>query len=367
MVAEVPDESVANGLCPESVATKPPQPAAPAPDRSSPPLLRGPLIHLPGIALAGVGLAVAALLHHAVPAVGEVTFCVVLGALAANLNLIPKACTPGLKFAGKRLLRAAVALLGLSVSAGAVVALGLPTIAMVIVTLVVTFFVTGLVGRWWGLGSARSLLLATGFAVCGASAIAAMQSTADADEEDVAVTVALVTLCGTAAMLVLPLLQSPLGLTGHQMGVWVGASIHDVGQVVGAASAAGAGALAVAVVVKLTRVLMLAPVVAVAGVRRRRALRRSSTSRSRPPVVPLFVAAFVGCVILRTTGTLPQGVLDVAGQVQSAAIGMALFGMGSGVHFPTLLRRGRAEAGLAVLATVFIMAFSYAGTLLVTH
>ncbi|WP_406422629.1 YeiH family protein [Streptomyces sp. NBC_00842] len=367
MATEVPDESIAEEHRPLSAEARPAEAAGAAPGSSSPRFLRGPLIHLPGIVLSGAALAVAAYLHHVVPAVGEVTFCVVMGALFANLNLIPKVCTPGLKFAGKRLLRAAVALLGLAVSGGAVVALGLPTIAMVIVTLVVTFLVTSAVGRLWGLSSPRRLLLATGFAICGASAIAAMQSTADADEEDVAVTVALVTMCGTAAMLGLPLLQGPLGLSAHQMGVWVGASIHDVGQVVGAASAAGAGALTVAVVVKLTRVLMLAPMVAAAGVRRRRALRQSSASLSHPPMVPLFVVAFVGCVILRTMGILPQGALDVAGRVQSAAIGMALFGMGSSVHFPTLLRRGRAEAGLAVLATVFIMAFSYAGMLLVTN
>ncbi|MFF4145693.1 YeiH family protein [Streptomyces sp. NPDC001698] len=308
-----------------------------------------------------------ALLHHVVPAVGEVTFCVVLGALLANLKLIPTACAPGLKLAAKQLLRVGVALLGLAVSAGSIVALGLPAIAMVLTTLVVTFLVTGAVGRFWGLGSPRRLLLATGFAICGASAIAAMQSTADADEEDVAVTVALVTLCGTAAMLGLPLLQSPLGLTDHQMGIWVGASIHDVGQVVGAASAVGAGALTVAVVVKLARVLMLAPMVAAAGVRRRRALRQSPASPSRPPVVPLFVVAFIGCVVLRTAGVVPQNAVDAAGRVQSAALAMALFGMGASVHLPTLLRRGRAEAGLALLATLFIMAFSFAGTLLVTH
>ncbi|MGW4823802.1 YeiH family protein [Streptomyces sp. NPDC004227] len=308
-----------------------------------------------------------ALLHHVVPAVGEVTFCVVLGALLANLKLIPTVCAPGLKLAAKQLLRVGVALLGLAVSAGSIVALGLPTIAMVLTTLVVTFLVTGAVGRFCGLGSPRRLLLATGFAICGASAIAAMQSTADADEEDVAVTVALVTLCGTAAMLGLPLLQSPLGLTDHQMGIWVGASIHDVGQVVGAASAVGAGALTVAVVVKLARVLMLAPMVAAAGVRRRRALRQSPASRNHPPVVPLFVVAFIGCVVLRTAGVVPQGAVDAAGRVQNAALAMALFGMGTGVHLPTLLRRGRAEAGLAVLATLFIMAFSFAGTLLVTH
>ena len=90
-----------------------------------------------------------------------------------------------------------------------------------------------------------------------------MEETAGADEEDVTVSIAMVTLFGTIALVLLPLLQGPLGLTDLQFGVWAGASVHEVGQVVAAASPAGAAVVATAVVVKLTRVVMLAPVVAV--------------------------------------------------------------------------------------------------------
>ena len=117
------------------------------------------------------------------------------------------------------------------------------------------------------LGAARSLLIGTGFAICGASAIAAMEDTAGADEEDVAVGIAMVTLFGTVAMVLLPLLAGPLGLSDVQFGIWAGASIHEVGQVVAAAGAGGAAVVAIAVVVKLTRVLLLAPVVATVSVR----------------------------------------------------------------------------------------------------
>ncbi|KOG86582.1 membrane protein, partial [Streptomyces varsoviensis] len=102
----------------------------------------------------------------------------------------------------------------------------------------------------------------TGYSICGASAIGAVSEVTGSDEEDVATSVALVTLCGTLAIAVLPLLHHPLGLDGTQFGRWVGASVHDVGQVVATAQTAGPAALGEAVLVKLMRVALLAPLVA---------------------------------------------------------------------------------------------------------
>ena len=144
----------------------------------------------------------------------------------------------GARRADRRLLRSGIVLLGFSVSFGSIAALGLGTVGLVAATLVATLVVTTWLGNRVGLGRARSLLIGTGFAICGASAIAAMEETAGADEEDVAVGIAMVTLFGTLAMVLMPLLWHPLGLTDVQFGVWTGASIQEVGQVVAAAGAA---------------------------------------------------------------------------------------------------------------------------------
>ena len=186
----------------------------------------------------------------------------------------------------KRLLRIGVVLLGFTVSLQSIAALGLGTIALVAGALVGTLVFTTWLGNRMKLGRARSLLIGTGFAICGASAIAAMQEAAGADEEDVAVGVAMVTLFGTVAMVLLPLLAGPLGLTDVQLGIWAGASIQEVGQVVAAAGTAGASVVAVAVVVKLTRVLLLAPVVATVSVYRRVAAPEGADRGRRPPDRP---------------------------------------------------------------------------------
>ena len=199
------------------------------------------------------------LAHQFVPAIGVLTWAVALGMVAGNTGLLPRVAKQALAAVTKRLLRIGIVLLGFAVSFGSIMALGVGTVALVAGTLVTTLVVTTWLGNRMKLGAARSLLIGTGFAICGASAIAAMEDTAGGDEEDVAVGIAMVTLFGTVAMVLLPLLAGPLGLSDMQFGIWAGASIHEVGQVVAAAGAGGAAVVAIAVVVKLTRVLLLAP------------------------------------------------------------------------------------------------------------
>jgi uncharacterized integral membrane protein (TIGR00698 family) len=317
----------------------------------------------PGLLAAALGLGGAMLAHRFVPAIGVLTWAVALGMVAGNTGMLRGAAKQGLTLVTRRLLRIGIVLLGCSVSFGAIAALGVGTIGLVVVTLATTLVVTTWLGNRARLGAARSLLIGTGFAICGASAIAAMEDTAGGDEEDVAVGIAMVTLFGTAAMVLLPLVAHALGLSDAQFGIWAGASIQEVGQVVAAAGAGGAGVVAIAVVVKLTRVLLLAPVVATVSVRQR--LRDPNRiSGKRPPLVPLFVLGFLACVALRSTGVVPAGALAVVAQVQVAALGAALFGMGASVQISSLFRRSGRVLLVATLSTLIVAGVSLAGVLL---
>ncbi|TGA88174.1 putative sulfate exporter family transporter, partial [Streptomyces sp. MZ04] len=224
---------------------------------------------LPGLALAALGVAVAGAAHALVPAVPMLTAAVVLGLAAAHVPGVRAVARgrgkAGLSLAGKRLMRLGVVLLGLKLSLDDVLGLGWATVAMVIGVVAATFFGTWWLGRRMGLPGDQPLLIATGYSICGASAIGAVSEVAESEERDAAVSVALVTLCGTLAIAVLPLLQGPLGLSDAEFGRWAGASVHDVGQVVATAQTAGAGALGDAVLVKLMRVAVLAPLVAAVG------------------------------------------------------------------------------------------------------
>lgn len=309
---------------------------------------------VPGVLVAGVGVALALLLHDLVRSIGVLTWSVLLGALAANVGALPEVCRPGLRWVVKRLLRVGVVLLGFSLSVVSILALGAPVIGLVVVTLLSTLLTTLWLGQRLALGRPRSLLIATGFAICGASAIAAMQEAAEADEDEVAAAVAMVTICGTVAMVAVPLLQSPLGMSDQQLGVWAGASVHEVGQVIAAAGPAGAATVAVAVVVKLTRVLLLAPVVAGVSMMRRRISSTTPLMQRRPTVVPAFVLGFLACVTLRSLEVVPSGALVVLELMQTLTLAAAMFGLGAGVHVATLLHSGGRTLLLGIVATLVV-------------
>jgi uncharacterized integral membrane protein (TIGR00698 family) len=322
---------------------------------------------LPGLLCSATGVTASMIAHQLIQQVGVLTWAVVLGAIAVNAHLLPASSRPGLKLATQKLLRLGVVLLGFSLSLTSILALGGPVIALVVASLFTTLLFTTWLGMRMSLGRPRSLLIGTGFAICGASAIAAMEANAEGDEDDVAIAIAMVTICGTVAMILLPLLQSPLGLSDAQFGAWAGASVHEVGQVVAAASPAGAQAVSVAVIVKLTRVLLLAPVVAGVSMLRRRKVWSGGDhtgGAGSAPFVPLFVVGFLACVVIRTTGAIPTSILNLISYAQTVTLGAALFGMGTAVHARSLLRGSARAMSLAAISTLVISSVSLAGVLL---
>ncbi|GHC45818.1 YeiH family protein [Streptomyces flavofungini] len=329
----------------------------------------------PGLALAAAGVAVAWLTHRLVPDVPMLTVAIVLGLAAAQVPgsrvWVRGWAKPGLTFAAKRLMRVGVVLLGLKLSLRDVLGVGWATVAMVLVVVAATFFGTWWLGRKLGLPGDQPLLIATGYSICGASAIGAVSDVSKSEERDTATSVAVVTLCGTLAIAVLPLLQGPLGLTDAEFGRWVGASVHDVGQVVATAQTAGGDALGEGVLVKLMRVALLAPLVAgvALSVRARRAAAADGTGtpgagERRPPLVPLFVAGFVAMVAVRSTGRLPDPALDTAAIAQELLLAAALFGLGAAVDLRTLIRTGGRVGLVGLCAWVVVGGVSYAGVCL---
>ncbi|MFC3688895.1 YeiH family protein [Aquipuribacter hungaricus] len=322
------------------------------------------VVLVPGLVVVAAATAVAFAVAPLVPGLNASTVAVVLGALAVNLGLHRAPLHAGTRFASRRLLRVAVVLLGLQLALPQLVDLGLGGLAVVVVTVAVTFTGTRLLGRLLGVSGPRSLLIATGFSICGASAVAAMEEVAEGDEDDTAVAIALVTLCGSVAIFLLPLLRGPLGLDPVAFGSWVGASVHDVGQTVATADRVP-GALTAAVVVKLSRVVMLAPLVALVAVaQRRRRSRSASTTGRRPPLLPLFVAGFLAAIALSSTGLLPSPVLAGAKTVQEVLLAAALVGLGTGIHLPSLVRTGGRALVLGLVSWVLVGGVAYVGVLL---
>ncbi|QAV71281.1 putative sulfate exporter family transporter [Salinibacterium sp. UTAS2018] len=329
----------------------------------------------PGLGLALAAFALAVLISFLVPAIPTLTACVVLGILFAALpwrSSVRAEVKPGLAIAARRLLRIGVVLLGFKLSLVNIAELGWLVLGMIVAIVVITFFFTWGLGRMLRLPGQQPVLIAAGFSICGASAIGAMAGVTRAKDSDTATPIALVTLCGTLAIALLPALRPLLGLDTAEFGMWVGASVHDVGQVVATAQIAGATALAVAVVVKLTRVAMLAPMVALAGVVAARADRVQAAAAStagepaadrgevkRPAILPLFVVGFLAAVLVRTFVPLPDGFLEAAGYGQELVLGMALFGLGASISMGNLVRTGGRALVVALISWAVIALLSY--------
>jgi uncharacterized integral membrane protein (TIGR00698 family) len=316
---------------------------------------------IPGLAVALLAVAAGFLVHLLLPEVPQLTVCVVLGVIAgqipAAVRLLDGPLHAGIATAARRCLRIGVVLLGLQLSLEDVVRLGWPTVLAVIGVTAVAFAGTYAIGRAARLPGREPLLLAAGFSICGASAVGAMAAVTRSEPEEQSRPVALVTLCGTLAIVVLPLAATALHLTTDRFGRWTGASVHDVGQVVATAQQWGTAALAVAIVVKLLRVLLLAPLVAGTGL----VLRlRGAEEGTRAPILPLFVAGFVVAVLVRSFVPVPPPVLDVAQLLQTVLLGMALFGLGSGIRFRQLAGTGlaTAAAGLGAWALIAVAGFA---------
>lgn len=343
----------------------------------------------PGVSLSVVATLVVLAVARSAPTVSPLVLAILLGALVGPgvgswARRRPRvasrwpAFAPGTAVVARRVLRVGVVLLGLQLSVPDVLALGWRGLTVVVVTLGATFVVAQVVGRRIGVSREASLLVGTGFAVCGAAAISAMSSVVertpsgaardDADaRDDLAASLALVTIFGTLAILVLPPLARWLGLTDAQAGLWIGASVQEVAQVVAAAGAVSAAALATGTVAKLARVVLLAPLVAVTGAvltGRGTAVAGKADPTGRPAPVPLFVAGFLVAVAVRSFDLLPAGVLDAAHATTTVLFVAAMFALGLGVDVPRLLRTGRRTLALGAVTGAVATAVALVGVLL---
>ena len=322
----------------------------------------------PGLVFVGIVTSVGFVIHWNFETISPLVASMVLGVLIGNIVSIPKRFVSGQKFAAKKVLRFGIVLLGTQLALKQVVDLGGRELAVVVGVVTLTFLGTLWLGPRLGVSKSLSLLIATGFSICGASAVAAMEGVVDAEEEEVTYAIALVTLCGSLAIVLLPLLRNVLSLSDPQLfGSWVGASVHDVAQVIATSSTGGDTAVQSATVVKLSRVVLLAPLVAIVSIW----VRRSSSGlvakadKKHVSIVPLFVIGFLVMIAVRTTGVIPDNWLTTLKTIEQVCLASALVGLGSDVRIARLIKVGGRPLLLALISWFGIAVVSLIGVRLV--
>src|ERR1700719_3862430 len=201
----------------------------------------------------------------------------------------------GVTFSLRRLLRLAIILLGLQLTSSQVIEIGGRGLGIVVATVLATFVFTVWIGKLLGVEAKLAQLIAAGTSICGASAVIATNTVTNAEDEDVAYAIACVTVFGSIAMFAYPLLPGLLHLDPRAYGLWSGASIHEIAQVVAASFQNGQRAGEIGTMVKLSRVMLLAPVVFALSLKSRISAVGASGKAATPPI-PWFVIGFIAVV-----------------------------------------------------------------------
>jgi uncharacterized integral membrane protein (TIGR00698 family) len=272
-------------------------------------------------------------------------------------------CVPGIEFSSKTVLRVGVALLGAKITLNQIVGLGLAPIVTVVVGVASTITFGALAARAIGLKRSFGILSGGAVAICGASAALAIASVLPKDpqaERDTILTVVVVTALSTLAMILYPLFAVAIGLSHVQSGVFLGGTIHDVAQVVGAGYSISPQTGDIATYVKLLRVTMLLPVVFTIAFLGRSVAQ--SASGARPPI-PLFLLAFAGLVALNSLGWLPKAATDAIAVISRWCLVTAIAALGMKTSFKALATAGWRPVGLMVAETAWIGALVLAAVL----
>lgn len=267
----------------------------------------------------------------------------------------------GVHFTARRLLRIAVAFYGLNISVQQIMAIGAPAVAVSVAVVLGVLILGTLFGtRVLGLDRDTAILTSAGSAICGAAAVLAFEPTLRSQPHKSAVAVAGVVLFGTLSMFLYPILYRSglLGLDTQAWGIYIGATVHEVAQVVGAASAIDPLTTQAATIVKMTRVALLAPVLIILGLYLHQAAGQGSGARA-PVAVPWFAVGFLALALVNSAGVVPEPALEVLRRLDIFALTMAMTALGMETRFAQIRQAGARVLGLAFFLFVLLSVGGY--------
>lgn len=328
---------------------------------------------LPGTGLAAL-IAVAATSVSTLHGGPQLLYALLFGVAFHYLSEEPRT-RPGIEFCGRAVLRLGVGLLGARITAAQIIGLGWETALTVIAALASTMACGLVVGKRLGMTRAQRVLSGGAVAICGASAALAISAVLPREKDGDRFTlmvVVTVTVMSTIAMVAYPLIARFLHLPPELAGLFLGGTIHDVAQVVGAGYMLDPETGDIATIVKLFRVSLLAVVVVIVSVAFKESLARTVAAEAardaRPPqaLVPWFLWLFVAMVLLNSLGVLPAPVLHGINDVSRACMVVAIAALGMKTSFSQLARAGWGPLALIVIETLWIAGFVLA-VILVRH
>jgi uncharacterized integral membrane protein (TIGR00698 family) len=317
-------------------------------------------ILIPGVIACVVIAAAAKFLseHYGAP----VMLLALLLGIAMNFLSGENTCASGVAFSARTVLRWGVALLGLRITFGEIASLGWQTVAGVVVSVALTIVISVVAARLMGFRTAFGVLSGGATAICGASAAMALAAAMPPNpqrEKALSFTIIGVSMLSTLAMVLYPIVAHALGLDPTQAGIFLGGSIHDVAQVVGAGYSMSTPTGDTATVVKLMRVAMLLPVIAlIVALMRTPADQVDSQggAHHRPPLLPWFVVVFAGFVIVNSLGWIPRPLAQTGNALSGWCLVVSIAAIGVKTQVKELLSVGIKPVVLMLGETLLLAA-----------
>lgn len=275
-------------------------------------------------------------------------------------------CQYGIEITARQVLRTGVALLGLRISFDQLTSLGWQPVLLVVCAVTFTIAIGLLLSRWMGYRAFFGLLTGGAVGICGASAALALSAAMPRHplkDKATLFTVIGVSTLSTLAMVLYPLLTQWLNLTEQQAGFFIGATIHDVAQVVGAGYSISKDAGDLATLIKLIRVAMLLPVIAVVAwvtARHLAATEHGNASHGRPPLLPGFAVGFALLMALHSTHWIPQSIVQAGQTISQWSLVAAMVAIGMKTHLKSMMDVGWKPIALMATETMGLAFFVYA-------
>lgn len=325
----------------------------------------------PGVVVSVIIAAVAVFIENLMPIhiIGAAVIAMFIGMIINHFLKDIKFLTPGVKFTSKRILKFAIILLGLSLNITTVLTVGKMSLAVMVFTLLTCFGGGYFIGKALGLNWKLSNLISAGTGICGGSAIAAISSTIDADDNDIAYAMSATFIFDMAMIVLFPIMGNALGMTDQAFGIWAGTAVNDTSSVVATGYAFSEAAGDYATMVKLTRTLAIIPTVitfAIIQLNLKRKEIKATQGDSKnlkmnfsiTKIFPWFILGFLAMVVVSSVFNIPEAVVSNTKSVSKFLMVCALAAIGLNTSFSSMKKAGIRPMihGFIISALVVIVA-----------
>lgn len=311
------------------------------------------------VALIGYGLAEIPGINR----IGSMACAIILAVIYRQIFGYPELLRPGIEYAAKKLLRYAIVLYGLKLNVDVILSQGLPLLAQDAFTIAFAMVFTILISKWLKADFSLALLLGVGTGVCGASAIATVSPITKSKEEDTAISVAIISLIGTAFALIYTVIRPFLPLSGIGYGIWSGISLHEIANVALAGAPAGQDPLAMALLAKLGRVFLLVPLsfILIFWMKKRSKTQADTESKTQFPwfLIGFIIMSLIGSYVVGHFIKVPSSVMSGIGNLSHFVLTMAMVGLGLKVSFKALRTKALRPLLAVAITSVLLSVVTY--------